>query len=220
MPITPRQLLQHTSGLVDYPAAPGYDPSRPLTPVDAVRLSLAAPLQSLPGERVNYANSNYQYLGLLLEHVTGRPYAALVADLARTVKLQGTEVDPSSRPGWTGFSSGGIHSTVSDLVRWGTALFTPGRILPPRLVTQLTAVGRYNTGLGTWPLCPCGTGSGSEKRSTAMGQYTGHGGLYHTPEGVTVAIHMEPPLDGADVKSASLIEAVLRTLAPPPSGRR
>jgi CubicO group peptidase (beta-lactamase class C family)/peptidoglycan/LPS O-acetylase OafA/YrhL len=211
--ITPRQLLQHTSGLVDYPAARGYDPSRPLTPLEAVRLSLATPLQSAPGEGVYYANSNYQYVGLLLEHATGRPYTALVADLARSVKLHHTSVDASGGPGWIGFASGGIHSTVSDLARWGSALFIPGRVLPARLTAQLTTVGRYNTGLGTWPLCPCATDNQRQKRYTAIGQYTGHGGLYHSPEGLTIAVHMEPPIEAADAKSASLIQEVLRLLA-------
>lgn len=210
--ITPRQLLQHTSGLVDYPAARGYDPSQPLTALDAVRLSVATPLQSAPGERVNYANSNYQYLGLLLEHVTGRRYDTLVADLARSVKLNHTSLDPSGGPGWVGFASGGIHSTVSDLARWGSALFTPGRVLPARLTTQLTTVGRYNTGLGTWPLCPCATDNQRQKRYTAIGQYTGHGGLYHSPGGLTIAVHMEPPIEAADVKTASLIEEALGLL--------
>ena len=212
--ITPRQLVQHTSGLVDYPAARGYDPSQPLTALAAVRLSLDTPLQSAPGERVNYANSNYHYLGLLLEHVTGRSYATLVSDLTRSVKLPHTRVDPSDGPGWIGFASGGIHSTVSDLARWGAALFTPGRVLPAKFVTELMTVGRSNIGLGTWPLCPCGTDN-QEKRYTAIGQHTGHGGLYHSPEGLTISVHIEPPVPGADAKAASLIEAALRVLRRP-----
>jgi CubicO group peptidase (beta-lactamase class C family)/peptidoglycan/LPS O-acetylase OafA/YrhL len=210
--ITPRHLLQHTSGLVDYPAARGYDDSLPLTPREAVRLSLDTPLQSPPGEQVIYANSNYHYLGLILEHVYRRPYAKLVADLARTVGLPSTRVDSEDRPGWTGFASGGVHSTVADLARWGAALFTPGRVLSPALSSQLRTLGPYNTALGTWPLCPCSSDEGGQKHYTAIGQYTGHGGLYHTPQGVTVAVHIEPPVDSADVKTSSLIETLLRAL--------
>ena len=197
---------------MDYPGARGYDSSMGLTPGDAVRLSLDTPLRSPPGEQVNYANSNHLYLGLILEHVYKRPYANLVADLARSIGLPATRVEPDDRPGWTGFASGGIHSTVSDLARGGNALFTPRRVLSPGLSSQLRTVGSYNTGLGTWPLCPCSTDDGGQKQYTAIGQYTGHGGLYHTPEGVTVAVHMEPPIDTADVKTSSLIEALLRTL--------
>ena len=213
--ITPRQLLQHTSGLVDYPAAPGYDSSVVLTPSDAVRLALDTPLRSPPGEQVSYANSNYHYLGLLLERVYNRPYAKLVADLVRSVGLPATRVEPTDRPGWTGFASGGIHSTVADLARWGGALFTPGRLLSPTLSVQLRTVGPDNIGLvGTWPLCPCFTDDSGQKRYTAIGQHTGYGGLYHTPEGVTVAVRMELPVDSVDVKTSSLIEALLRTLRP------
>ncbi|MGH9008772.1 MAG: serine hydrolase, partial [Acidimicrobiia bacterium] len=169
-------------------------------------------LQSVPGERVNYANANYHYLGLVLEHVNRRPYAEQVADLATSLRLRKTRVDPAGGPGWIGFASGGVHSTVSDLARWGTALFTPGRILPNAWTSALTMVGPYNTGLGTWPLCPCSTDEHEQKRYTAIGQYSGHGGLYHTPEGVTFAVHIEPPIPDADAKTGSLIQTILPTL--------
>ena len=41
--VTPRMLLQHTSGLVNYPKAVGYDPSRPITPREIVSLAPAQP---------------------------------------------------------------------------------------------------------------------------------------------------------------------------------
>ena len=210
--ITPRHLLNHTSGLVDYAAATGFDPEQPLGPSRAVRLSLGTPLQWPPGEQVAYANTNYHYLGLLLEHVTGRSYRDLVASMAKSLGLSRTRVDPSTAPGWVGFASGGIRSTVEDLARWGSALFTPGRVLPAPLVAELSALDDHNIGLGTWPVCPCWTDERGHKRFAAIGQYSGHGGLYHFPEGMTLAVHMEPPVEDADVRSASLGQALLQVL--------
>lgn len=70
--------------------------------------------------------------------------------------------------------------------------------------------------LGTWPLCPWATEDTQQKRYTGIGQYTGHGGLYHTPEGATFAVHIEPPMAGAEVKAASLIEVIQRVLGASP----
>jgi CubicO group peptidase (beta-lactamase class C family)/peptidoglycan/LPS O-acetylase OafA/YrhL len=215
--ITPRQLLQHTSGLVDYGAAAGYDPGMALTPRAAVRLSLANPLQAKPGERVIYANSNYHYLGLLLEHATGRPYGELVGRLTKSLGLSDTKVDMGGGPGWTGFASGGVHSTVGDLARWGAALFTPGRVLPDEQVRRLTTVDEHNMAVGTWPLCPCRTDAQGRKHAAAFGQHSGHGGLYHFLAGLTLAVHMEPPTEGADAKTAALGAGFLRTLRSPVS---
>src|SRR5207248_2645349 len=88
--ITPRQLLQHTSGLVDYSLADGFDGSKMLSAAQAVSLSVATKLLFAPGTNVHYANSNYLWLGLLLERVTGRSYHDLVADLTSSLGLQHT----------------------------------------------------------------------------------------------------------------------------------
>ncbi len=90
--ITIRQLLEHTSGLVEYSAAPGFDGSRPLDAREAVQLALGAGLQSAPGAEVHYSNSNFHYLGLLLEEVTGRSYADLLAGVFRAQGLRSTRL--------------------------------------------------------------------------------------------------------------------------------
>ena len=162
--VTPRMLLQHTSGLVNYSKAVGYDPSRPITPREIVSLALHSPLLSPPGRQASYSNTNFHWLGLLLEQVTGRLYGELVADLAAELALTHTRLDPNGRPGWIGYSSGGIRSTLSDLARWGAALFTPGRVLRAeelagrdhhrrrrRLARALAVVSLYRRGWCTSP---------------------------------------------------------------------
>lgn len=190
--ITPRHLLSHTSGLADYTASPSYLDDRLYEPVQAVNLSLRQPLLHHAGAAVHYANSNFIYLGLLLEQVTGRPYGDLVADLASQHGLAATTMG-ESRPGWVGFASGGVVSTMSDLSRWGTALFTPDAVLPAAVLSEATRLTSTNIGLGLWPLCPCWLDGAGNKRASAMGHEVGYGGLFHYPRQMTVMIRLDPP---------------------------
>ena len=208
--ITVRQLLAHTSGLTEYNTAPGFDASRPLDAREAVRLALDAGLQSPPGAEVHYANSNFHYLGLILEEVTGRPYPDLVAELFQAQGLRRTRLGPGG-PGWPGFSSGGVLSTLHDLARWGDALFTPGRVLSAVDVRQLTTVDDSNMALSMWPLCPCGTSVDGVKQYSAIGQTVGYGGLMRFPSGMTLVVRFGPgttSLDSVDLGRA--LEGALR----------
>ena len=211
--LTVRQLLTHTSGLVDYRAAPGYDPSVPLTVADAVALSLRAPMVG-SGSQVGYANSNYLYLGLLLEQTTGKSYAQLVRELTTEVGLAETRLDEASQPGWVGFSSGGIMSTTSDLAKWGQALFTPGKVLSERALAMMTTVGDSNVGLGAWPACPCSTDAQGVKRYTAIGHHTADGGMFYFPAtGMTVVAMFEPTGHDTHARIVSLAAALTTALA-------
>lgn len=189
--ITPRMLLQHTSGLVNYMGADGYDPMSEMTPDLAVSLSLGTPLASEPGTVAAYANSNFHWLGLLLEHVTGRAFGDLVAEVAAEAELTSTALDPAARPGWVGFASGGMRSTLPDVARWGSLLFDPGAVLSPEWHEQHVAVGPLGVGLGVWPICPCSTDAAGSVEYTAVGQIVADGGLLWFPDGdVTVAVRM------------------------------
>jgi CubicO group peptidase (beta-lactamase class C family) len=71
-PITIHHLLTHTAGIIrgsDFSPDPRYE-------VWALRESEA----SAPGVKARYSNAGYKLLGLLLENVTGKPYARLVAE--------------------------------------------------------------------------------------------------------------------------------------------
>jgi CubicO group peptidase (beta-lactamase class C family) len=189
--ITPRMLLQHSSGLVNYMNADGYDPTAPMTPAHAVSLSLGTPLASSPGAVARYSNSNFHWLGLLLEHVTARSFGDLVAELAATTGLASTALDPAARPGWVGFASGGMRSTVPEVASWGAQLFTPGIVLSPASHRGHVAVGPLGVGLGVWPICPCTTDAAGSVEYTAVGQIVADGGLLWFPAGnVVVAVRM------------------------------
>ncbi len=204
--VTPRQLLQHTSGIVDYRSLPALDRDPPLTPAKAVQRALLAPPLSPPGAEVHYTSTNYLYLGLILEEVTGMPYADLVAGMAAATAVPRIRVGPDLTPTWLGHAAAGVNASTPDLARWFDAVSTPGRFLSAPRVRQFLTIDRSNLGLGAWPLCPCWT-TGSVHRSAAMGQFVGHGGLYHSSVGVTLSIHIEPSneMNGRHVETLNTI---------------
>jgi D-alanyl-D-alanine carboxypeptidase len=88
-PITVRELLNHTSGLYDYtndllagPTIPGYQGFRDKVydPQDLVAQALTHGSQFTPGSQYQYSNTNFVVLGLLVEHLSGKPYAQVLND--------------------------------------------------------------------------------------------------------------------------------------------
>ncbi|MGP3981944.1 serine hydrolase [Streptomyces sp. KR80] len=100
--ITVRQLLDHTSGLYDYthdpriaqrlfrPDRAAHRPDRH-TPEQLVRAALRHTPRFRPGTDYAYSNTDYILLGLVVEKVTGRPYAEEVRRrIIRPLDLTGT----------------------------------------------------------------------------------------------------------------------------------
>ncbi len=89
-----RDLLQHTSGLPG-DAQPGFleriqgQPDQPLTPQEILAFTRDVPPLFEPGTSWSYSNTNYIYLGLLIEDVTGMP----VAKVLRTRIIQPLGLD-------------------------------------------------------------------------------------------------------------------------------
>src|SRR5690606_7571115 len=71
--LTPRDLLAHRSGLVNYRDTDRYreDPTSVATPLDALAAVGEVPLSADPGTTAEYSSTNYLLLGYLLEQVTG-----------------------------------------------------------------------------------------------------------------------------------------------------
>ncbi len=218
--ITVRTLLNHRSGLIDYTEAPGFQPDQPITPEQAVELSFTAPLRSAPGTQTHYVNSNYLVLGLLVQQVQRRSLPDLVTDLVGPVGLVNTQLEPPGVPGWAGFASGGVVSTVGDMAQWGQALFTPGRIISADSLALMLTPNDDNGGAGTWGFCPCNNASIGVDHHVALGHFTAAGGLFHFPRlQVTLVVRMEPPNQTNVTRSLSLFTALraeLQGLTPPP----
>ncbi|HTL05747.1 MAG TPA: serine hydrolase domain-containing protein, partial [Gemmatimonadales bacterium] len=75
-----RHLLTHTSGLPDWEEPGWLDFRREYTPAEFVQLIGAHPLAFAPGDKWAYSNSAYPLLGMLIERVTGQPYAQVVTE--------------------------------------------------------------------------------------------------------------------------------------------
>ena len=156
--VTVEQLLSHTSGIADL-LAPMRDrlnaePSRTWQPAEV--LALIGPSRFAPGTAWSYSNTNYVIAGMLVERVTGNPFAD---ELARRVtgplKLQGTGFSPAAGiPNLLGMSwasafwtSAALDSNAADLVRWGDALYG-GAILRPSSLQRMLDFNADGYGLG------------------------------------------------------------------------
>jgi CubicO group peptidase (beta-lactamase class C family) len=159
--ITIRQLLSHTSGLVDVPDLPGFQAlKRRDLPTDSIiALARGEPFYFPPGEQMRYSNTGFLLAGQLIEQLSGRPYAdfvterlfrpagmtdsrycdqqALVPHLARGYDFTPTGFRPAEFINLrVPFSAGGLCSTALDLVAWSQALHG-GRILEPAAYAQM-----------------------------------------------------------------------------------
>lgn len=142
--ITVRDLLGQTSGLNDYLAVSpdaveaftpeGYRRSRfrSQTPRDQVAAALSRPPQWLPDpldspdrtRRWGYSNTNYILMGLVIEEVTGHPWAQEIHDrIIEPLDLRHTfspGTSPMSRPRPPPRTRGFPARTASRTRRWRT----------------------------------------------------------------------------------------------------
>ncbi|MGW1074558.1 serine hydrolase domain-containing protein [Streptomyces sp. NPDC002537] len=210
--ITVRQLLQHTSGLPDYlEYIKNADiQHRYFEPRELLDVALQHKADFAPGAKWEYSNTNYVLAGLIVQKVTGRPFAEEVD--RRIVKRIGLRHTYFPAPGdmtirephpkgyfrdsagaplrdvteldasW-GWAAGQMISTDSDLNRFFTALLA-GRLLPAAQLAQMrTTVPAEHLGPGV----RYGLGLVSTPLSCG-GVYWGHGGDipgYETRGGVT-----------------------------------
>ncbi|MFG2819074.1 serine hydrolase domain-containing protein [Kitasatospora sp. NPDC048365] len=191
--ITVRMLLQHTSGLPSYTGdlAPDgtFVPGLPATgkpwvenrfhtylPEELVRYALAKPARFDPGTDQSYSNTNYTVAVLLIEKVTGLPYAEVMRTrLLEPLGLRDTLV-PGGSPelpephahGYYRYQDGDDWK-VEDVTRQNSSLLTGagdlvsstrdlhtffaallgGRLLPaPLLAEMCTPHGMLGYGLG------------------------------------------------------------------------
>ena len=161
--ITLRQLLGHSSGLVDYEEVMPEGLVRQLRDADVLAILRTQDRTHFPpGSGYRYSNSGYALLALVVEAASGQDYPAFLrqrlfeplcmdATHARTddgpaiherayghslVDGQWQRTDQSVTSAVLG--DGGIYSSVDDLARWLAELDDP-QVLPPQLVTQALA---------------------------------------------------------------------------------
>lgn len=150
--ITPRQLLQHTSGLAEYGNQPAVvaNPRRHWTPAELIAVAEAAGRVGEPGGPHHYSNTNYIVLGEIIDKVTGHTWGDEVRTrIAQRLGLENTSeirgdrgpvgykvvdgkfvdttlsADPS-----IGGAAGALQSTDHDLLLFAAAL-ADGTLLSP-----------------------------------------------------------------------------------------
>lgn len=154
--VTLAQLLHHTSGLPSYTDQPGFEKlvATKLSPAEIVALVKDVPWDFEPGTKYSYSNTGYVVLGMVVEKVSGEPYAQYLAKhvfapagLAQTSYCDESKPDPHRARGYAfdeaakpkladpidlsvPFSAGALCSTVTDLVKWTVALRT-GKVVSP-----------------------------------------------------------------------------------------
>ena len=174
-PVTIRHLLTHSSGIAPHPSFRGaFAPRTRLdwTPQEIVALSADKPLAFTPGSRFAYNNTGYDLLGVIVERLSGQPYAAYLRDhvlgpagLTETRYDTPAEVQPRRAAGYRLegdglenapyistsllYAAGGLSSTVDDLLRWDQAL-QGGKVLKPGSIAEMFRDQGFHYGFGEY----------------------------------------------------------------------
>ncbi|MGW7584837.1 serine hydrolase domain-containing protein [Kitasatospora sp. NPDC054768] len=251
--ITVRMLLQHTSGVFNHTGEPAEDGTfvpgvpwrgkewvdarfRTYPPEELVRLSLSRPARFAPGAGWSYSNTNYVLARLVVERVSGRPFAEELRRLVlEPLGLTGTvapgaspEVPaPHARsyyryedagrertldvtrhdPSWVA-AGGDMISTTRDLHTYVSALLG-GRLLPPGLLAEMRT-----------PEATIGYGLGLFAQEREGGTVFHHNGatigsaalMYGSPDGGTTLTAGLNYVDDADVSIAAAFQSAQRRL--------
>ncbi|WP_448661534.1 serine hydrolase [Sphingomonas sp. CJ20] len=171
-PVTVAQLLSHTSGLADVPGRyddPWWRTSarKAWTPTDFARQWIKPALVEQPGTKWRYNNNGFFLLGLIVERVTGQPYAealrqrifapagmrssgVFARDTDPKAFAEGYSVPPGGRPTppdainpSVSFSAAGIYATADDLLRFDQALYGTALLSAQPRQTMLSAHSKF-----------------------------------------------------------------------------
>ncbi|MFQ5583658.1 MAG: serine hydrolase domain-containing protein [Calditrichia bacterium] len=147
--ITIRQILHHTSGLIAYEDLIPDSATIQVLDRDVLKMMMAQDSTYFPpGSDYRYSNSGYAVLAMVIEKVSGKPFAAFLRDniftplkMSHTVAYQKGVSEVTNRAyGYTvegdsvRFSDqsatsavlgdGGIYSSINDLYKWDQALYS------------------------------------------------------------------------------------------------
>ncbi|MGH9873835.1 MAG: serine hydrolase [Pyrinomonadaceae bacterium] len=165
--MTLRQLLNHTSGIPDVGDL-GIDHPRLTNDEVLQRLSQPNFLVSKPGEKYRYSNTNYVLLAIVVERVSGRPFAGFLADkILKPLGMRNTFIYDGSPHNMESLAraydqfgnnaaddalltgSGGMYSNVDDLLKWDHALYTEKLARQSTLAEAFTP-GQVKEGTSTY----------------------------------------------------------------------
>ena len=243
--VTIRQMLTHTSGIPNYTAQKGFAEKNArldMSERGVIGLIDGVSFEFEPGAKWSYSNTNYFLLGMIVEKLSGQPYADFMRDqffrplglthvryddLRAIVpgRARGYTFDPNGRTvtnatfvstSWAG-GAGGLLSTAGDLVRWQMAL-TAGRAISRASFQQMIA-----SAVQTGPTSSYGFGLGIDR--FAGRTRISHGGgingfnsnLAWLPDaGLSVAVISNVIGLSSDLVAARIETALTSDKAPPP----
>lgn len=191
--ITIRNILNHTSGLIDY--EPLIPDTATIQVLDRDVLNMMKAQDSTyfePGMEYRYSNSGYAVLAMIIEKVSGKTFAQYLKEnifdplgMANTVAYEkGISTVPNRAFGYAEengvmtpkdqsltsavLGDGGIYSSVNDLIKWDQALYTD-KLVSFESLEQAFTPGSLKTG---------------EKLDYGFGwridEYKGHHRIHHT----------------------------------------
>ena len=195
-PVKVRQLLNHTSGIPSYTDLGDSWAKRwgeYMPPDTLVALTANKPMDFAPGTGWRYDNTGYVLLGMLLEKVSGEPYAAYLDStlfqplgLTHTLYCDRAPLIPHRANGYQRkgsdftnapyldmsqpFAAGALCSTVGDLARWNRLLAT-GKVVSRASYARMTTP-EGNAGLSHY-------GFGLVRGAVGSHIMIGHGGGIH-----------------------------------------
>jgi len=162
--ITIRHLLTHTSGLAR--EAPGFDPFKIQSDIEVIKSAYPLALRFAPGEKWEYGNTSYFALAEIIRKISGQPWDEYIREnvfrpagmnmtystntkehltkraqgYSDNEKLRKADDWPALRP------SGAFLSTVLDLAKWDSALYTD-KILSDTSRREMWSPVRLNNGV-------------------------------------------------------------------------
>ncbi len=168
--VTIRQLLSHTSGIMDYGDRP-YVAGEELydgTLQDYKKWVASFPLVSSPGERWDYIGVGFFLLGRLIEKISGKTYEEFMRQrIFIPLRMNDTRIDnlgeliPNRSGGYSWqngvyrnnpgkklaafIAGGGITTTVVDMAKWDAALYTD-KLLKRSTWEQMWTNAKLNNG--------------------------------------------------------------------------
>lgn len=170
--ITIRQLLQHTSGILDYETLIPKGTTIPLIDRDVLWiLEQQHKTYFPPGAKWKYSNSGYAVLAVIVEQVSGQTFPSFMKQnifeplgMKRTMlNERGTLSIPNRAYGYSPVSKGatsfkktdqsltsyvvgdgGIYSSLNDLYRWDQALYTT-KLVSRSIMKQIFTPGPVTT---------------------------------------------------------------------------
>jgi CubicO group peptidase (beta-lactamase class C family) len=144
--ITIRHLLNQTSGIKDFINEPTASLRLEVTEEEVFKATVNRPLNSQPGEKYAYSNTNYHLLAMIIRKITGHSYGDFLKQrvfdplqMGRTRLMSWSDIITNRAAGYNqqngilqngqfvagsilAYGGGGILSTAEDMAKWDAAL--------------------------------------------------------------------------------------------------